>query len=106
MIHVTVELVENTMCPESFKRCQNTGLNQLCCHFCFYKVIPLNFFFLISSVPPGLEGMKEQDLCNKIMAKILENYNTLFEVDYKENDNQGCESLVRIIIVKVSNVGI
>nr|XP_017529367.1 protein FAM13A isoform X3 [Manis javanica] len=51
-------------------------------------------------VPPGLEGMKEQDLCNKIMAKILENYNTLFEVDYKENDNQGCESLVRIIIVK------
>lgn len=51
-------------------------------------------------MPPGLEGMKEQDLCNKIMAKILENYNTLFEVDYKENDNQRCESLVRIIIVK------
>uniref|UniRef100_A0A5F5PM38 Family with sequence similarity 13 member A n=1 Tax=Equus caballus TaxID=9796 RepID=A0A5F5PM38_HORSE len=51
-------------------------------------------------VPPGLEGVKEQDLCNKIMAKILENYNTLFEVEYTENDNQRCESLARLIIVK------
>lgn len=24
------------------------------------------------------------------MAKILENYNTLFEVEYMENDNQRC----------------
>uniref|UniRef100_A0A2K6EVB9 Family with sequence similarity 13 member A n=1 Tax=Propithecus coquereli TaxID=379532 RepID=A0A2K6EVB9_PROCO len=44
--------------------------------------------------------MKEQDLCNKIMAKILENYNTLFEVEYTENDNQRCENLARLIIVK------
>uniref|UniRef100_A0A8D2JLW1 Family with sequence similarity 13 member A n=1 Tax=Sciurus vulgaris TaxID=55149 RepID=A0A8D2JLW1_SCIVU len=44
--------------------------------------------------------MKEQDLCNKIMAKILENYNTLFEVEYTENDNQRCENLSRLIIVK------
>uniref|UniRef100_A0A8C8YRT9 Family with sequence similarity 13 member A n=1 Tax=Prolemur simus TaxID=1328070 RepID=A0A8C8YRT9_PROSS len=51
-------------------------------------------------VPSGLEGMKEQDLCNKIMAKILENYNTLFEVEYTENDNQRCENLARLIIVK------
>ncbi|XP_075854827.1 protein FAM13A isoform X4 [Microcebus murinus] len=51
-------------------------------------------------VPSGLEGMKEQDLCNKIMAKILENYNTLFEVEYAENDNQRCEKLARLIIVK------
>ena len=63
------------------------------------------FVSLISSVPPGLEGMKEQDLCNKIMAKILENYNTLFEVEYVENDNQRCENLARLIIVKVSNFG-
>ncbi|XP_059778388.1 protein FAM13A isoform X1 [Balaenoptera ricei] len=54
-------------------------------------------------VPPGLEGMKEQDLCNKIMAKILENYNTLFEVEYVENDNQRCENLARLIIVKEAN---
>uniref|UniRef100_A0A4X1UBI0 Rho-GAP domain-containing protein n=1 Tax=Sus scrofa TaxID=9823 RepID=A0A4X1UBI0_PIG len=52
-------------------------------------------------VPPGLEGMKEQDLCNKIMAKILENYNTLFEVEYTENDAQRCENLARLIIVKI-----
>ncbi|XP_068398547.1 protein FAM13A isoform X2 [Eschrichtius robustus] len=54
-------------------------------------------------VPPGLEGMKEQDLCNKIMAKILENYNTLFEVEYVESDNQRCENLARLIIVKEAN---
>nr|XP_011736010.1 protein FAM13A isoform X2 [Macaca nemestrina] len=51
-------------------------------------------------VPPGLEGMKEQDLCNKIMATILENYNTLFEVEYTENDQPRCENLARLIIVK------
>lgn len=47
--------------------------------------------------------MKEQDLCNKIMAKILENYNTLFEVEYTEIDNQRCENRARLIIVKVSD---
>ncbi|XP_065400640.1 protein FAM13A isoform X4 [Macaca fascicularis] len=52
-------------------------------------------------VPPGLEGMKEQDLCNKIMAAILENYNTLFEVEYTENDQPRCENLARLIIVKI-----
>uniref|UniRef100_A0A2K6CCY9 Family with sequence similarity 13 member A n=1 Tax=Macaca nemestrina TaxID=9545 RepID=A0A2K6CCY9_MACNE len=52
-------------------------------------------------VPPGLEGMKEQDLCNKIMATILENYNTLFEVEYTENDQPRCENLARLIIVKI-----
>ncbi|XP_072873581.1 protein FAM13A isoform X6 [Chlorocebus sabaeus] len=44
--------------------------------------------------------MKEQDLCNKIMAKILENYNTLFEVEYTENDQPRYENLARLIIVK------
>ncbi|XP_032095522.1 protein FAM13A isoform X7 [Sapajus apella] len=47
--------------------------------------------------------MKEQDLCNKIMAKILENYNTLFEVEYTENDHLRCENLARLIIVKEAN---
>ncbi|XP_062055851.1 protein FAM13A isoform X4 [Lepus europaeus] len=46
-------------------------------------------------VSPGLEGMKEQDLCNKIMAKILENYSTLFEVE-----DQKCENLTKLLIVK------
>ncbi|XP_026916587.1 protein FAM13A isoform X6 [Acinonyx jubatus] len=52
-------------------------------------------------VPPGLEGMKQQDICNKIMAKLLENYDTLFEVEYTGNDNQRCENMARIIIVKI-----
>nr|XP_020030209.1 protein FAM13A isoform X4 [Castor canadensis] len=55
-----------------------------------------NFFH----VPTGLEGMKEQDLCNKILVEILENYNTLFEVDCTENDNQSCGNLARLILVK------
>ncbi|XP_072611780.1 protein FAM13A isoform X15 [Vulpes vulpes] len=45
--------------------------------------------------------MKEQDICNKIMAKLLENYNTLFEVEHTENDNQRYENLARLIIVKI-----
>ncbi|XP_075400133.1 protein FAM13A isoform X2 [Tenrec ecaudatus] len=45
-------------------------------------------------VPPGLEGLKEQHLCNKTMAKILESYHTLFGVECTENDNQACENLL------------
>ncbi|XP_058151524.1 protein FAM13A isoform X1 [Dasypus novemcinctus] len=51
-------------------------------------------------VPPGLEGMKEQDICNKIMANILQNYSTLFDIENTEYDNQRCENLTRHIIVK------
>ncbi|CAK6432977.1 unnamed protein product [Pipistrellus nathusii] len=51
-------------------------------------------------VPPGLECMKEQDLCNKIMATILENYNTLFEVEHTGSDNQSYENPTKLIIVK------
>ncbi|XP_045140052.1 protein FAM13A isoform X4 [Echinops telfairi] len=51
-------------------------------------------------VPPGLEGMREQDLCNKTMAKILENYHTLFEGERTENDNQVCDNLARLLIVQ------
>lgn len=37
-----------------------------------------------------------------IMAKILENDNTLFEVEYSEN-NQRCENQAKLIIVKVAS---
>ena len=53
-------------------------------------------------MPPGIECMKEQDLCNKIMATILEKYNTLFEVECTESDNQRCENQMKLVIVKVS----
>ncbi|XP_043401076.1 protein FAM13A isoform X3 [Chelonia mydas] len=55
-------------------------------------------------VPSGFEGMKEQEVCNKIMAKMLENYNTLFELEHtkKDDENHACEELARIILVKIT----
>lgn len=47
--------------------------------------------------------MKEQEICNKIMTKMLENYNTLFELEgLKEEEKPACEELARIILIKVS----
>lgn len=61
--------------------------------------VPSNF-----SVPSGFEGIKEQEICNKIMTKMLESYNTLFESEglKKEEEKPVCEELSRIILVKVS----
>ncbi|XP_019381599.1 PREDICTED: protein FAM13A isoform X3 [Gavialis gangeticus] len=53
-------------------------------------------------VPSGLEGMKEQEICNTIMATMLENCNTLFELEPAKQDAEQhpCEELARIILVK------
>ncbi|KAM7167547.1 protein FAM13A isoform 6-T7 [Macrochelys suwanniensis] len=63
-----------------------------------------NFSVNIEVVPSGFEGMKEQEICNKIMAKMLENYTTLFELEHakKDDENHACEELARIILVKAS----
>ncbi|KAM6077064.1 protein FAM13A isoform 3-T3 [Chlamydotis macqueenii] len=55
-------------------------------------------------VPSGFEGIKEQEICNKIMTKMLENYNTLFELESLKKDEEKpvCEELARIILVKVT----
>uniref|UniRef100_A0A8C3M4Z1 Family with sequence similarity 13 member A n=1 Tax=Chrysolophus pictus TaxID=9089 RepID=A0A8C3M4Z1_CHRPC len=55
-------------------------------------------------VPSGFEGIKEQEICNKIMTKMLESYNTLFELEglKKEEEKPVCEELARIILVKVT----
>nr|XP_027311610.2 protein FAM13A isoform X4 [Anas platyrhynchos] len=55
-------------------------------------------------VPSGFEGIKEQEICNKIMTKMLESYNTLFESEglKKEEEKPVCEELSRIILVKVT----
>uniref|UniRef100_A0A669QF79 Family with sequence similarity 13 member A n=1 Tax=Phasianus colchicus TaxID=9054 RepID=A0A669QF79_PHACC len=55
-------------------------------------------------VPSGFEGIKEQEICNKIMTKMLESYNTLFELEglKKEEEKPVCEELARIILVKVA----
>lgn len=55
-------------------------------------------------MPSGFEGIKEQEICNRIMTKMLENYNTLFELEglKKDEEKPVCEELARIILVKVS----
>ncbi|XP_074849720.1 protein FAM13A isoform X4 [Carettochelys insculpta] len=55
-------------------------------------------------VSSGFEGMKEQEICNKIMTKMLENYNAFFELEHtkKDDENHACEELARIILVKVA----
>ncbi|XP_069711749.1 protein FAM13A isoform X5 [Phaenicophaeus curvirostris] len=55
-------------------------------------------------VPSGFEGVKEQEICNKIMTKMLENYNTLFELESLKKDEEKpvCEELARIILVKMT----
>ncbi|XP_058694515.1 protein FAM13A isoform X5 [Poecile atricapillus] len=61
-----------------------------------------NFFH----VPSGFEGIKEQEICNKIMTKMLENYNTLFELEglKKDEEKPVCEELARIILVKMTEL--
>ncbi|XP_041344169.1 protein FAM13A isoform X5 [Pyrgilauda ruficollis] len=57
-------------------------------------------------VPSGFEGMKEQEICNKIMTKMLENYNTLFELEglKKDEEKPVCEELAKIILVKMTKL--
>ncbi|XP_071598962.1 protein FAM13A isoform X7 [Heliangelus exortis] len=56
-------------------------------------------------VPSGFEGIKEQEICNKIMTKMLENYSTLFELEglKKDEEKPVCEELARIFLVKMTN---
>ncbi|XP_044158748.1 protein FAM13A isoform X2 [Bufo gargarizans] len=53
-------------------------------------------------VSPGFEGMKQQEICNKIVAKLLEDYSKFFECEHTEKDSL-CEDLARIITVKEYN---
>ncbi|XP_075277628.1 protein FAM13A isoform X2 [Opisthocomus hoazin] len=55
-------------------------------------------------VPSGFEGIKEQEICNKIMTEMLENYDTLFELEglKKDEEKPVCEELARIILVKMT----
>ncbi|XP_072261608.1 protein FAM13A isoform X2 [Pyxicephalus adspersus] len=53
-------------------------------------------------VSPGFEGMKQQEICNKIVAKLLENYSKFFECELTEKDGL-CKDMARIITVKEYN---
>ncbi|XP_029910228.1 protein FAM13A isoform X2 [Myripristis murdjan] len=57
-------------------------------------------------VAPGLEAMKDQNICNKIMAKLIQNYRGIFESNTdRENTASGyTEELPTFIIVKEAHV--
>ncbi|XP_075141145.1 protein FAM13A isoform X5 [Leptodactylus fuscus] len=50
-------------------------------------------------VSSGFEGMKQQEIANKIVAKLLEDYSKFFEWEATEKDAL-CEDMARIITVK------
>ncbi|XP_075421868.1 protein FAM13A isoform X4 [Ascaphus truei] len=50
-------------------------------------------------LPPGIEIMKQQEICNKIMAKLLEDYAKCFDCEHTDKDGL-CEDMARIITVK------
>ncbi|XP_077157016.1 protein FAM13A isoform X3 [Paroedura picta] len=56
-------------------------------------------------VSSGFEGMKELEICNRIMAQMLEDYATLFEwqLTKEETETHPCEELAKIILVKAEN---
>lgn len=35
-------------------------------------------FYLFCSVAPGFEAMKDQNICNKLMVKLIQNFNNIF----------------------------
>ncbi|XP_075716785.1 protein FAM13A isoform X2 [Rhinoderma darwinii] len=51
---------------------------------------------------PGFEGMKQQEICNKIVAKLLEDYSKFFECESTGKD-AFCEDLAKVITVKEYN---
>ncbi|XP_073319575.1 protein FAM13A [Pagrus major] len=53
-------------------------------------------------VSPGFEAMKDQNICNKIMVKLIQSYGSIFESD---RDREGCvEEQPTLIIVKEAQV--
>ncbi|KAM3864805.1 protein FAM13A [Diretmus argenteus] len=55
-------------------------------------------------VAPGFEAIKDQHICNKIMAKLIQNYSTIFESN-TDRDREGyMEELPTLIIVKEAHV--
>ncbi|XP_060729063.1 protein FAM13A isoform X3 [Tachysurus vachellii] len=55
-------------------------------------------------VSPCFEGIQEQDVCNKIMARLIENYSTIFEPD--GGQEQPKFKLSNIIMVKEAHIDI
>ncbi|XP_034544588.1 protein FAM13A isoform X2 [Notolabrus celidotus] len=53
-------------------------------------------------VAPGFEALKDQNICNKIMVKLIQNYNSIFDMD---RNGESCpEEQSVLIIVKEASV--
>ncbi|XP_037327018.2 protein FAM13A isoform X2 [Pungitius pungitius] len=46
-------------------------------------------------VGPGLEAIKDQNICNKIMVKFIQNYSNLFEI---AGDTEGCADKLSTLV--------
>ncbi|XP_046726389.1 protein FAM13A isoform X2 [Silurus meridionalis] len=55
-------------------------------------------------VSPGFEGIQEQDVCNKIMARLIEKYRTIFEPDGGQEQPKTKPS--NIIMVKEAHMDV
>ncbi|KAM6940691.1 protein FAM13A [Xenentodon cancila] len=53
-------------------------------------------------VSPSFEAIRDQNICNKIMVKLIQNYGSIFETNADEEDRAGDEST--LITVKVAHV--
>lgn len=65
-----------------------------------YVYMVLFYFFpVLSSVTPSFEAIKDQNICNKIMVKLIQNYSNIFETNPDKEDH--AEETPTVIIVKV-----
>ncbi|XP_069024241.1 protein FAM13A isoform X1 [Embiotoca jacksoni] len=55
-------------------------------------------------VAPGFEAMKDINICNKIMIKLIQNYRNIFETNTERDKEDDAEETPMLIIVKESEV--
>lgn len=56
--------------------------------------------FLFYSVSPGFDGIREQNICNSIMAKLIQKYSAIFESVVERRQIE--KGPLNILMVKVS----
>ncbi|XP_008289837.1 protein FAM13A isoform X2 [Stegastes partitus] len=55
-------------------------------------------------VTPGFEAMNDQNICNKIMVKLIQNYSNIFEASTDKDKEDRTEEQSTLIIVKEAHV--
>jgi len=56
---------------------------------------------LFFSVVPGFDAMVDQNICNKIMVKLIQNYGNIFETSTGSDKEDCTEEHPTLVIVKV-----